>query len=90
MSHYLPALILITGLVGAGADIANVVNEAALHAARYGKKVVTALDLEYAVERVVGGTEKRSQVRNVRVMIQNIAKNTEMVILNTSQHPSQK
>ncbi|XP_050691360.1 paraplegin-like [Eriocheir sinensis] len=44
-----------------GADIANVVNEAALHAARYGKKVVTALDLEYAVERVVGGTEKRSQ-----------------------------
>lgn len=62
MSHYLPALVLITGLVGAGADIANVVNEAALHAARYGKKVVTALDLEYAVERVVGGTEKRSQV----------------------------
>lgn len=45
-----------------GADIANVVNEAALHAARYGKRVVTALDLEYAVERVVGGTEKRSQV----------------------------
>ncbi|MPC09430.1 Paraplegin [Portunus trituberculatus] len=45
-----------------GADIANVVNEAALHAARYGKKVVSALDLEYAVERVVGGTEKRSQL----------------------------
>ncbi|XP_071540541.1 mitochondrial inner membrane m-AAA protease component paraplegin [Panulirus ornatus] len=44
-----------------GADIANVVNEAALHAARYAKRVVTALDLEYAVERVVGGTEKRSQ-----------------------------
>lgn len=36
-------------------------NEAALHAARYGKKVVAGLDLEYAVERVVGGTEKRSQ-----------------------------
>lgn len=45
-----------------GADIANVVNEAALHAARHAKKVVTANDLEYAVERVVGGTEKRSQV----------------------------
>lgn len=41
------------------------VNEAALHAARYGKRVVTALDLEYAVERVVGGTEKRSQVSNI-------------------------
>ena len=45
-----------------GADIANVVNEAALHAARESKRVVKAENLEYAVERVVGGTEKRSQV----------------------------
>ena len=45
-----------------GADIANVVNEAALHAAREGKLLVKAENLEYAVERVVGGTEKRSQV----------------------------
>lgn len=45
-----------------GADIANVCNEAALHAAREGKHVVNAENLEYAVERVVGGTEKRSQV----------------------------
>ncbi|CAG2120520.1 unnamed protein product, partial [Medioppia subpectinata] len=45
-----------------GADIANVVNEAALHAAREGKQLVKAENLEYAVERVVGGTEKRSQV----------------------------
>ncbi|KAK7082764.1 Paraplegin [Halocaridina rubra] len=44
-----------------GADIANVVNEAALYAARHAKSVVTGVDLEYAVERVVGGTEKRSQ-----------------------------
>ncbi|XP_014245554.1 paraplegin [Cimex lectularius] len=43
-----------------GADIANVVNEAALHAARYLKKKVEKEDLEYAVERVVGGTEKRN------------------------------
>lgn len=43
-----------------GADIANVVNEAALHAARMLKKRVDVGDLEYAVERVVGGTEKRS------------------------------
>lgn len=42
-----------------GADIANVVNEAALHAARDKKKSVQRSDLEYAVERVVGGTEKR-------------------------------
>ncbi|XP_026331849.1 paraplegin [Hyposmocoma kahamanoa] len=43
-----------------GADIANVCNEAALHAARHKKSIVTAADLEYAVERVVGGTEKKS------------------------------
>lgn len=43
-----------------GADIANVCNESALHAARTSQKVVKAVDLEYAVERLVGGTEKRS------------------------------
>lgn len=45
-----------------GADIANVVNESALNAARMKKRMVTESDLEYAVERVVGGTEKRTQV----------------------------
>lgn len=43
-----------------GADIANVCNESALHAARSGQKQVTTKNLEYAVERLVGGTEKRS------------------------------
>lgn len=43
-----------------GADIANVCNEAALHAARNGAKKVVEKNLEYAVERLVGGTEKRS------------------------------
>ena len=45
-----------------GADIANVANEAALHAARLGHDIVKANDLEVAVERVVGGPEKRSGV----------------------------
>lgn len=45
-----------------GADIANVCNEAALHAARYKQNTVRGENLEYAVERVVGGTEKRSHV----------------------------
>ena len=45
-----------------GADIANVCNEAALHAARDLHKRVTGGDLEYAIERVVGGLEKRSRV----------------------------
>lgn len=43
-----------------GADIANVCNEAALHAARSSQKTVMTKNLEYAVERLVGGTEKRS------------------------------
>ena len=37
-----------------GADIANVCNEAALHAASSKKKRVGKLDLEYAVERCMG------------------------------------
>lgn len=37
-----------------GADIANVCNEAALHAARLNKQHVMESDLEYAVERSVG------------------------------------
>ncbi|XP_003747273.1 paraplegin-like [Galendromus occidentalis] len=43
-----------------GADIANVCNEAALHAARLQKHSVTSEDIDYAVERVVGGTEKKT------------------------------
>lgn len=43
-----------------GADIANVCNEAALHAARNSQNKVKKHNLEYAVERLVGGTEKRS------------------------------
>uniref|UniRef100_A0A2M4AK86 Putative aaa+-type atpase n=1 Tax=Anopheles triannulatus TaxID=58253 RepID=A0A2M4AK86_9DIPT len=43
-----------------GADIANVCNEAALHAARTNQRLVGTKNLEYAVERLVGGTEKRS------------------------------
>ena len=39
----------------AGADIANIVNEAALHAAREKGAAVAQADFEYAVERVVAG-----------------------------------
>ena len=38
-----------------GADIANIVNEAALHAAREKGASVSQRDFEYAVERVVAG-----------------------------------
>ena len=45
-----------------GADIANVCNEAALIAARKNKKTVEKQDFMDAVDRIVGGLEKRSKV----------------------------
>ncbi len=45
-----------------GADIANVCNEAALIAARNGKKVVMEGDFTSAIDRIVGGLEKKSKV----------------------------
>ena len=46
----------------AGADLANLINEAALLAARKGKDAVDMADLEEAVDRVVGGLERKSRV----------------------------
>ena len=45
-----------------GADLANIVNEAALLAARMGKKVVTMRDLESAKDKVMMGAERKSLV----------------------------
>ena len=45
-----------------GADIANLVNEAALNAARYNQKVVRMLDFEFAKDKVLMGTERRSMI----------------------------
>lgn len=42
--------------VSPGADIANICNEAALHAAREGYKSIDTFNFEYAVERVIAGT----------------------------------
>jgi cell division protease FtsH len=50
----------------AGADLANVVNEAALLAARRNKNAVSRLELDEAVERVVAGLEKKSRRINER------------------------
>jgi AFG3 family protein len=46
----------------AGADIANVCNEAALIAARKGKEAVEMEDFQDAVDRVIGGLEKKSKI----------------------------
>ena len=47
-----------------GADLANLVNEAALHAARHGKDAVDLTDFDEAIDRVVGGLERKSRVIN--------------------------
>jgi len=45
-----------------GADLANLVNEAALMAARVGRSVVTMVDFENAKDKVMMGAERRSMV----------------------------
>ena len=45
-----------------GADLANLVNEAALMAARFGQEKVTMLDFEEAKDKVIMGVERKSMV----------------------------
>ncbi|MFL6207901.1 MAG: ATP-dependent zinc metalloprotease FtsH [Pyrinomonadaceae bacterium] len=45
-----------------GADLANLVNEAALNAARYNKKIVMMTDFELAKDKVLMGAERKSMV----------------------------
>lgn len=49
----------------AGADVANVCNEAALIAARKNKDAVSMIDFENAVDRVIGGLEKKNKVISI-------------------------
>jgi cell division protease FtsH len=45
-----------------GADIENVVNEAAILAARHNQNVITQADFEAAIEKVIAGPERRSRI----------------------------
>ncbi len=47
-----------------GADLANVINEAALLASRAAKDAVTMTDFDEAIERVVAGSERRTRAMN--------------------------
>ena len=49
-----------------GADLANLVNEAALLAVRRNKDKVTMFEFEEAIERVVAGLEKKNKIINHR------------------------
>lgn len=50
----------------AGADLANMVNEAALHAVRCGRKTVTQEDLMDAVEVIIAGKEKKDRILSAK------------------------
>ena len=45
-----------------GADLANVVNEAALLSARHGRKEIADDELEEAIDRVIAGPERKTRV----------------------------
>jgi cell division protease FtsH len=49
-----------------GADLANIVNEAALLAARKNKERVGSADFDEAIDRVVGGLQKKNRVMNAQ------------------------
>jgi cell division protease FtsH len=50
----------------AGADLANLINEAALLAARRNKEAVTPAELNEAIERTIAGLEKKNRMLNAR------------------------
>ncbi len=55
--------VLARGTAGfSGADLANLVNEAALNAARYNQKIVRMADFEFAKDKVLMGSERRSMI----------------------------
>ncbi len=63
LSDDVDLMVLARGTPGfAGADLANLVNEAALIAARQNRKVVTMIDFELAKDKVIMGAERKSMM----------------------------
>ncbi|MBM3773123.1 MAG: ATP-dependent zinc metalloprotease FtsH [Acidimicrobiia bacterium] len=63
MADDVDVAVLARGSAGfSGADLANLVNEAALNAARYNQKVVRMHDFEFAKDKVLMGSERRSMI----------------------------
>src|SRR5207253_6265216 len=63
MADDVDVAVLARGSAGfSGADLENLVNEAALNAARYNQKVVRMHDFEFAKDKVLMGSERRSMI----------------------------
>ena len=76
-----------------GADLANLVNEAALLAARRNKKAVTMEELEESIERVMAGPERKSRViseREKRIIAYHEAGHAMVSKLIPGSHPVHK
>lgn len=56
------SIIARTAAGASGAELANMINEAALHAVRNGRKEVTQQDLEESIETVIAGYQKKNKV----------------------------
>jgi cell division protease FtsH len=67
LAEDMDASVIARGTPGfSGADLANLVNEAALNAARYDKKKVQMVDFEFAKDKVLMGVERKSMVMSDR------------------------
>ena len=76
-----------------GADLANVVNEAAILAARADKEAVTAEDMDEAVERVLAGPQKKSRIisaQELRVIAAHEVGHTVVARMTTHSDPVHK
>ena len=63
MEHNIDLSVIARSTPGAsGADLANIINEAALRAVRYGRNRVSQEDLEESVDVVIAGEKKKSTV----------------------------
>jgi len=63
LSENVDLMVIARGTPGfSGADLANLVNEAALNAARFNKKKVEMIDFEYAKDKVMMGPERKSMI----------------------------
>ena len=63
LSENVDLAIIARGTPGfSGADLANLVNEAALNAARFNKKKLEMIDFEYAKDKVMMGPERKSMI----------------------------
>ncbi|WP_187306100.1 ATP-dependent zinc metalloprotease FtsH [Buchnera aphidicola] len=63
LSSDVDIMVIARGTPGfSGADLANLVNESTLYAARFNQKVVSMLHFEYAKDKMLIGTERRSMI----------------------------